>query len=190
MSIYDKVGYTYDSMRRDVGVNVIRQEVETLGNEIKVLDLGCGTGHPIAKAISPIVEQYCGIDNSQPMLDAYLKNVQKADCRLLDMSELELTQGKWDFIFSWGAICHLPIELQQKTMATVSRLLNPGGRFLFTSGKEEAGEYTGSVGEYTVYHYSMGRSAYTEFLKKKNMELIDASLSEGNFYVYRFRKST
>jgi SAM-dependent methyltransferase len=189
MSIYDKVGSTYDTMRSNVGVKDILHEVNVLGNDIKVLDLGCGTGHPIAKAVSPIVKEYCGIDNSQPMLDAYIKNIQNADCKLLDMPDVNQIQGKWDFIFSWGAICHLPIEFQKKTMAAVSRLLKPEGRFLFTGGKE-AGECTGNVGKYTVYHYSMGRSAYMEFFMEQNMEFIEALFSEGDFYVYKFKKST
>ena len=189
MSIYDKVGSTYDSMRSNVGVKDILLEVKVLGKNIKVLDLGCGTGHPIAKAVSPIVDKYCGIDSSQPMLDVYLKNVQNADCKLIDMPSIDQIQGKWDFIFSWGSICHLPIELQKKTMIAVSKLLKPEGRFLFTSG-QDADECTGKVGKYTVYHYSMGKSAYIEFLKEQNMKLIDASFSEGDFYVYRFIKDT
>jgi cyclopropane fatty-acyl-phospholipid synthase-like methyltransferase len=189
MSIYDKVGSTYDSMRSNVGVKDILHDVKALGDSIKVLDLGCGTGHPIAKSISPIVNKYCGIDNSQPMLDAYLKNVQNADCKLLEMSNINQIPGKWDLIFSWGAICHLPIELQKKTMIAAANLLKPEGRFLFTSG-QETDECTGKVGKYTVYHYSMGRSAYTGFLKEQNMELIDSGFSEGDFYVYRFRKNT
>lgn len=64
MSIYNKVGATYDSMRSNIGVKDILHEVGILGNDIRVLDLGCGTGHPIAKAISPIVKEYCGIDSS------------------------------------------------------------------------------------------------------------------------------
>ncbi|THB81149.1 MAG: class I SAM-dependent methyltransferase [Desulfobacteraceae bacterium] len=187
MSIYDNVGSDFDSMRNHVGVKDILEQVNVLGNEIRVLDLGCGTGHPIAKAISPVVNQYRGIDNSQPMLDAYMKNVQDADCVLMEMSELELISGQWDFIFSWGAICHLPIEQQKKTMSVVSSLLKPGGRFLFTSGKD-ADECTGKVGQYTVYHYSMGRRAYVEFLNENEMALIDARFSEGDFYVYTFRK--
>ncbi len=187
MSIYDKVGSGYDSMRSNVGVKDISQEVDFLGNKIKVIDLGCGTGHPIAKAISPIVREYCGVDNSQPMLDAYLKNVQKANSRLLDMQDIDQISGKWDFIFSWGAICHLPIELQKKTMIAVSNLLKPGGRFLFTGGKD-AGECTGKVSKYTVNHYSLGRTSYTEFLNQQGMELIDANFSEGEFFVYKFKK--
>ncbi len=189
MSIYDKVGSTYDSMRGNVGVKDILHEVKILGNRIKVLDLGCGTGHPIAKAVSPIVDKYCGIDNSQPMLDIYLKNVQNADCKLLDMPNINQIPGEWDLIFSWGAICHLPVELQKKTMIAAVDLLKPGGRFLFTSGQEEE-ECTGKVGKYTVYHHSMGRSAYTELFKEQNVELIDSCFSEGDFYVYRFQKNT
>ncbi len=69
MSIYDKVGSTFDSLRGNVGVKYILDQVNILGNKISVLELGCGTGHPIAKAISPTVRKYLGIDNSQPMLD-------------------------------------------------------------------------------------------------------------------------
>ena len=189
MSIYDKVGSTYDSMRNTVGVKDIINEVEALGKSIKVLDLGCGTGHPIAKTVSPMVQLYCGIDNSQPMLNEYLVNVPNAYCRLLDMPKIDQLPGDWDLIFSWGSICHLPIESQKKTMITVSKLLKPEGRFLFTSGPE-ADECTGKVGKYTVFHHSMGKQAYTELLREQNMELIDAKFSEGNFYVYRFRKNT
>lgn len=189
MRIYDEVSSTYDSMRSIVGVKDIRHEVDSLGHKINVLDLGCGTGHPIAKAISPLVNAYCGIDNSQPMLDAYLKNIQNANCKLLNMADIDQISGEWDFIFSWGAICHLPIELQKKSMAAVSTLLKSGGRFLFTSGKD-AGKRTGTVGEHTVHHYSMGRSAYIEFLAEQHMDLIDARFGEGGFYVYTFRKSS
>ncbi len=105
------------------------------------------------------------------------------------MPNINQIQGEWNFIFSWGAICHLSIELQKKTMIAVGKLLKPEGRFLFTSGKE-VDECTGTVGKYTVYHHSMGRSAYIEFLTKQSMELIDAGFSEGDFYVYKFRKCT
>ncbi len=106
---------------------------------------------------------------------------------LLDMTDIEQIKGQWDFIFSWGSICHLPIELQKKTMASVGKLLSTGGRFLFTGGNEP-GECTGSVGEYTVHHYSMGESEYVKFLEKQGLELVNARFSEGEFYVYLFRK--
>ncbi|MCB9501129.1 MAG: class I SAM-dependent methyltransferase [Deferribacteres bacterium] len=189
MQIYDKVGSSYDAMRSQIGVKAILDEVASLGKDIKVLDLGCGTGHPIAKAVSPIVQDYCGIDSSQSMLDGYLKNVHDASCRLLDMVDIDQITGKWDFIFSWGAMCHLPIEKQKKTMKAACNLLKPGGRFLFTSGKE-SGERDGTVGEYIVHHYSMGRSAYIKFLTEQGMKCIHASYGEGDFYVYKFMKQT
>ena len=189
MNIYDKVGSEYDSYRGLVGLKDVLNQVNVLGRNINMLELGCGTGHPIAKEISPIVNQYLGIDSSQSMLDEYLKKVPNANCTLLDMAKIEQIPGKWDFIFSWGAICHLPIELQKKTMLAASKLLKSGGRFLFTGGKE-TGECTGSVGKYTVYHYSMGEASYTEYLSEQNMELIRANFTEGEFFVYLFQKNT
>ncbi|WP_163341071.1 class I SAM-dependent methyltransferase [Desulfopila sp. IMCC35008] len=187
MSIYDKVGSTYDSMRSNIGIKDILNVVDILGKEIKVLDLGCGTGHPIAKVVSPIVKEYIGVDKSQPMLDAYSKNVKDGEYMLLNMTDIGQIPGKWEFIFSWGAICHLPIKQQKKVMKHVSKLLKPEGRFLFTGGKE-IDECTGKIGEYTVNHYSIGEKAYKEFLSELNMDLISASFSEGNNYVYVFKK--
>ena len=189
MTIYNKVGSEYDSYRSRVGLKDVLNQVNFLGKNINILELGCGTGHPIAKEISPIANHYLGVDNSQSMLDEYLKNVPNANGTLMDMTKIEQLSGKWDFIFSWGAICHLPIELQKETMLAISKLLKSGGRFLFTGGKD-AGECNGSVGKYTVYHYSMGKTAYAKYLMAQNMELISAYFTEGDFFVYLFQKNT
>ncbi len=181
------MGHTYDSLRSDIGIKDILDQVNVFQRKINVLDLGCGTGHPIAKAVSPLVKRYCGIDNSQPKVDAYLDNVPNAECLLLDISNIRQISGRWDLIFSWGSLCHLPIKLQKQTMVGAANLLSFEGRFLFTGGKE-AGKRTGTVGEYTVHQYSMGEPAYTKFLAEQGMKLINASYSEGNNYVYIFMK--
>ena len=188
MSIYDNVGSSYDTSRSAVGLKDILEQINILGKCINVLDLGCGTGHPVAISVAPIVKRYLGIDNSQPMLDAYLENVSNPECMLLDISEIHEVSGMWNLVLSWGALCHLPIELQKQTLVSVSKIIAPGSRLLFTGG-EEPGECTGSVGLYRVHHFSMGKSGYINLLEQHGMEILSASFREKDYFVYLFEKS-
>ena len=54
MSVYDKLGSKYDSHRSDVGARDVLGLVNEMGGSLNVLDLGCGTGHPIAIQVAPV----------------------------------------------------------------------------------------------------------------------------------------
>ncbi len=50
-----------------------------MGDGLTVLDLGCGTGYPIAVRVARRVSRYLGIDNSEAMLSAFRRNVPLAE---------------------------------------------------------------------------------------------------------------
>ncbi len=187
MNIYEKMGAEYDTLRSDVGAGEVWALIREMGDALQVLDLGCGTGHPIAKRVSPGVHRYVGIDHSEAMLAAFRKNAPQAECHLLEISQVESLGGTWDLIFSWGALCHLEIEAQRTTLMAVGRMLKPGGRLMFTGG-QQAGHCTGSVGSYTVDHYSMGESGYTELLAANGLSLLRAEIGEKDNFTFLFEK--
>lgn len=189
MNIYDKIGGEYDTHRGDIGTRDVLELVCQMGDGLHVLDLGCGTGHPIAMRIAPLVSRYLGIDNSEAMLSAFRQNVPEAECACLDMTRIEGVGGGWDVIFSWGAMCHLPVAQQTTSLVAAVRLLNTGGRLMFTSGPEP-GRCKGSVGPHinVIDHFSMGQVGYTELLTAHGMTMVWAEPREAGNFTYLYEK--
>ena len=189
MNVYDELGSEYDRYRSEVGVRVVLDVVHEMGGSPHVMDLGCGTGYPIAVRVAPLVSTYLGVDNSEPMLSAFRKNVPEAECRLLDMSDIESIGGAWDLIFSWGSLCHLSIDRQSSILACAAQLLNPDGQLMFTGG-EESGQCKGSVGPHVnaIDHYSMGKTGYAELLAANGMKELWAEAREAGNFTYLYKK--
>ncbi len=190
MSVYDELGSDYDRYRSEVGARVVLDVVHEMGAGLRVMDLGCGTGHPIAVRVAPLVSTYLGIDNSEPMLAVFQKNVPEAERRLLDMSNLESIGGSWDLIFSWGSLCHLSVDRQTSALARAAQLLNPNGRLMFTGG-EEPGQCKGSVGPHVnvIDQFSMGKAGYTELLAANGMTAVWAEPREAGNFTYLYEKT-
>lgn len=185
MTVYDKIGAEYDTLRSTVGAHDVLELVQELGDHLHVLDLGCGTGYPIATQVSALVHRYLGIDHSKAMLSAFRKNVPYAESQLLDIPQVERVGGEWDLIFSWGALCHLKAAAQSTALIAACRMLKLGGRLMFTSG-QHPGHCKGSVGPHRVDHYSMGEPRYTDLLAAHGLSLLRAEARDrGNFtYLY------
>lgn len=105
-----------------------------------VLDLGCGPATQLGQIaeLNPDI-QFTGVDLSSTMLaDARnyvnglgLNNVEFQEC---DISRLAFADdSSYDGVISTMALHHLPtIELLEKTMAEISRVLRPGGAVYLT----------------------------------------------------------
>jgi SAM-dependent methyltransferase len=50
MTIYERIGSNYDDYRNAIGAQDVLSVLQEMGDplRLRVLDLGCGTGHPIA----------------------------------------------------------------------------------------------------------------------------------------------
>jgi len=191
MAAYNTFASEYDTHRTEIGVHDMLRVVKAMDDGLHVLDLGCGTGHPTAELVAPRVSRYLGIDNAQAMLAIFRRNVPQAECRCLDMTEIDRLGGGWHLIFGWGALCHLPAEAQTRALIAAAGLLNPGGRLVFASG-EAPGECKGSIGPYrdVIDHLSLGKAAYTELLTAQGMRCVAAEPWEGGNFTYLFEKPT
>ena len=89
----------------DCFVSVINEHFPHLGKDIKIIDLGCGTGQLAAELVKRGYENVDGMDISQGMLNvAKEKNIYKRlfCCRIRDALEEDLHQGEFDAVVSAG----------------------------------------------------------------------------------------
>lgn len=164
MTHYDTIAPDYNSYRSgSIGVATVGRYLDRLGWDIAVLDMGCGTGKPIAEAIAGRVNHYTGIEVSPNMATQFMRAVPAAECLVSDLARVDLGGRQFDLCFSWGSLCHLVPDAQRDALAIVARHTRVGGMIMFTGGIDE-GSCEGSVGPHPVVHYSLGAAAYDDLL--------------------------
>jgi len=164
MPHYDTIASDYNAYRSDyIGVATVSNYLNTIGWDVAVLDMGCGTGKPIAAVIAGRVREYTGIEVSPNMARRFMHDVPMAKCLVADLATVNLGTSEFGLCFSWGSLCHLSPDSQRSALAIAARHTRVGGMIIFTGGVDE-GSCSGSVGPLSVQHYSLGVSAYDDFL--------------------------
>ena len=134
-----------------------------------VLDLGCGTGEPIARWFLAEGFDVTGVDWADAMLEIARSRWPDGDWRKGDMRSLDLGQ-QFDGLVSWDAFFHLTPDEQRAAIPRLGQHLKVGGSLLITVGPE-AGEVTGQVGGQPVYHASLSPGEYAGLLETHGLRL-------------------
>lgn len=129
-----------------------------------VLDLGCGTGEPIARYV---IEQDCnvtGVDFSAAMLGVARARSPDGKWIEADFRDLDLTM-RFSGIIAWNSFFHLTHDEQREVIPRLARHLSPGGAMLLTVGPDHS-EAIGQVGGCPVYHASLSPNEYVDRLAR------------------------
>lgn len=107
-----------------------------------VLDLGCGTGIPTARALA---ERFTvtGVDLSVRQLETARRNVPGATFVHGDLATVDFPVGSFDGIASLYAISHVPRDEHEDVFRRVFGWLRPGGLFLAVLGAEDSPDWVG-----------------------------------------------
>ncbi len=135
-----------------------------------VLDLGCGTGEPLAAFF---IEQGCsvtGIDGSAKIIALCKARFPDQIWLCEDMREIDLHQ-QFDVILAWHSFFHLPQSDQRKMFAKFAAHLKPGGVLAFTSGPD-VGEVWSDNGGQNLYHASLSTTEYKSLLMQHGFEVL------------------
>ncbi len=170
-AVYDQNARAYDRERGKTLFEArwLTRFSDTLPRKGKVLDLGCGTGQPIAAWLIAEGFRYTGADFSDPMLAIARARWPDQDWRTADMRTLDLGET-FDGIIAWNSFFHLTPDEQRTTLPRLAQHLNPGGRLMVTTGPM-AGETTGTVAGETVYHASLSPAEYATLLETHALRL-------------------
>lgn len=104
------------------------------GEQPLLIDAGCGAGMSGLELLEPLLPRirYLGVDVSDAVDVARQRFLERGySCAFLqaDITDLPFAHGSVDLIFSEGVLHHT--NSTEDAIASLSRLLKPGGRFLF-----------------------------------------------------------
>ncbi len=175
---YDRKAQDWDTGRkaREGEAGWIAKLLKDLPLESPVLDLGCGTGKPMADYILGAGHSLTGLDNSPKMIAIAKANYPQATWQVADMASMSLTET-YSAILSWDGFFHLTPQEQRQTLPILAAALRPNGRLLLTIGDGE-GQITGNVYGETVYHGSLSHEEYTQILESHGLGDISITMYE------------
>jgi SAM-dependent methyltransferase len=128
-----------------------------------VLDLGCGSGEPLARYF--VDNGYCvtGIDTVGEMLDMCRARFPEMTWRRADMRHLDIPQ-RFEIVIAWDSFFHLKPDDQRQMFATFRKHTVPGGVLVFTSGTSEGEKIGGNLFGDVLYHASLDSVEYARLL--------------------------
>ncbi|MBL8129388.1 MAG: methyltransferase domain-containing protein [Chloroflexia bacterium] len=138
---YDAIAERYAAWTGDALAGARQRYVELLQREIPpgapVLDLGCGTGVPVARALATRY-RVTGVDGSARSIDLARQNVPDATFLQADMTQVEFPSASFAAVISSYAIIHVPRVEHAALLQRLAGWLQPGGLLIATMGAVES----------------------------------------------------
>ena len=141
-----------------------------LGPASAVLDIGCGSGMPIAGYLSAKGHALTGVDSSPEMIALYRSQVPGSRAVVADMRSLDLGM-RFDGLIAWDSFFHLAPAAQRSMFPIFGDHAEPGGPLLFTSGPA-AGEAIGILEGEQLYHASLDPAEYRRLLDHVGFDVV------------------
>ena len=153
---YDAIAHQWDETRlllSDAEKRILDLLLEHAPAGANVLDLGCGTGRPIAEYLVSRKFHVTGVDQSTAML-------QLARSRLPDqrwiLSSLESFEpdGEFAAVIAWDSLFHIPRDEHAGILARVRSIMPLGSRIALTVGGSEHPGFTDTMFGHTFFYDS------------------------------------
>ena len=135
---YDLIAEKWHSNRRaqpyiDRVLRYVDLALEGLQRGARVLDLGCGTGTPVAEYLVAKGFRVTGIDESAKMLEIAKRVVPDAKLIQSNMIDVELV-GKFAAAIAWDSVFHVERKYHSAIYRKLAAGLEPGGKLLLSVG--------------------------------------------------------
>jgi SAM-dependent methyltransferase len=144
--------------------------IAALPRAASVLDLGCGSGSPVARYMAERGLHVTGVDSSPTLISLCRQRLPDHDWRVGDMRSLRLRR-QFDGVLAWDSFFHLTPDDQRRMFNVFAEHAAPSAVLMFNSGPdhgEKVGEYRGDP----LYHASLSSDEYTELLAAVGFEVI------------------
>ena len=127
--------------------------IASLRSGAKVLDLGCGSGSPVASNMAACGLHVTGVDASPTMISICRERLPNQDWVIADMRSLALG-GPFDGVLAWDSFFHLSPD-DQRLMFDVFAAHSAGSTMLMFNTGPAHGEAVGNYRGDPLYHASL-----------------------------------
>ncbi len=135
-----------------------------------VLDIGCGSGEPIARHIVGSRRRVTGVDSAPTLLALCRERLPDQEWILADMRALDLGR-RFDGLIAFDSLFHLAHDDQRRMFPRFARHAAEGAPILFTSGPAH-GEAVGTYGGEPLYHASLDAGEYRTLLAENGFAVV------------------
>ena len=140
-----------------------------LPNKPHILDLGCGSGEPIASYLHQQSAQITGVDGAANLISAARAKMPDATWHTADMRGLDLGR-RFDGILGWNSTFHLSTDEQRAMFRVFQRHAARGTVLMFTTGTK-ADEVMGEFAGEPIYYSSLSHEDYCALLTEHGFSL-------------------
>lgn len=182
---YEKIAKRFIEIRGQkidgIGTSSVRNWIKKAPKNSDVLDLGCGTGFPLAKVLVEENMNVFGIDDSPTLVREFQKNFPNLPVACEAVENSRFFNKKFDAILVWGLLFLLSPENQILLLQKISRSLHSKGRLLFTA-PEQAVEWDDTLT--TKRSRSLGSKRYQEILLENDLKVVKEYQDEGDNHYF------
>jgi SAM-dependent methyltransferase len=141
-----------------------------------VLDIGCGSGEPIAADLIGRGFVVTGLDVSEPLIRLCRERFPEHDWHVGDMRELSLGPA-FQAIVAWHSFFHLTPEAQRAMFPRFASHTAEGGTLMFTSGPAAGVAISEFEGE-PLYHASLDPEEYRSLLAENGFVVLQHAIED------------
>jgi len=141
-----------------------------------ILDLGCGSGLPIAGHLVGLGHRVTGVDTAPGLLGLARARFPAQDWIEADMRGLALGRA-FDAVLAWDSLFHLRHDDQRGMFGVFAAHAAPGAALMFTAGPAH-GIALGSYRGETLFHASLDPAEYRALLDAHGFGVVAQAIED------------
>jgi len=164
-----------------IGSHVVEQWARTLTDGAEVIELACGGGYPITRALQTVGLKLWAIDSSPTLVAEFERRFPSVPIQCAKVQDSEFFGRTYQAAVAVGLLFLLPESEQIALIERVAKILVPGGRFLFTAPIEIGSWIDLNTG---ITCQSLGRTRYEACLNAAGFRVVATLIDKGenNYY--------
>jgi cyclopropane fatty-acyl-phospholipid synthase-like methyltransferase len=175
---YDAIAREWDAARTSFHGSERRYLdvlLEGLTAPARILDLGCGTGRPMAEYVLARGHRVTGVDQSEALLDvarARFPEGEWVQSRIEDFPVAIDRSCGYHGAMAWDSLFHIERERHASILENVRRTLVPGGRVMLTAGGSAHPAFTDTMFDREFFYDSHAPERVAELLTELGFEIL------------------